>query len=94
MNFPSIKDDWKKIAKNNVTIALNVLYVKKEKHVMLMFQNITQIVKGRYSFNDFIWFHNDLMSMTLSCSTKTINIIKKNPSKYYGDFYCLDCFHC
>ena len=54
MNFPSIKDDWKKIAKNNVTIALNVLFVKKEKHVMLMFQNITQIVKGRYSFNDFI----------------------------------------
>ena len=89
MNFPSIKDDWKKIAKNNVTIALNVLYVKKEKHVMLMFQNITQIVKRRYSFNDF-----KLRSMTLSCSTKTINIIKKNLSKYYGDFYCLDCFHC
>ena len=89
MNFPSIKDDWKKIAKNNVTIALNVFYVKKEKHVMLMFQNITQIVKRRYSFNDF-----KLRSMTLSCSTKTINIIKKNPSKYYGDFYCLDCFHC
>ena len=31
INFPSEKDDWKKIEKNNVTIALNVLYVKKEK---------------------------------------------------------------
>ena len=31
INFPSKKDDWKKIEKNNVTIALNILYVKKEK---------------------------------------------------------------
>ena len=31
INFPSQKDDWKKNEKNNVTIALNVLYVKKEK---------------------------------------------------------------
>ena len=26
INFPSEKDDWKKFEKNNVTIALNVLY--------------------------------------------------------------------
>ena len=31
INFLSEKDDWKKIEKNNVTIALNVLYAKKEK---------------------------------------------------------------
>ena len=31
INFPSEKVDWKKFEKNNVTIALNVLYVKKEK---------------------------------------------------------------
>ena len=31
-NFPSEKDEnWIKIEKNNVTIALNVLYTKKEK---------------------------------------------------------------
>ena len=30
-NFPSEKDDWKKLEENNVTIALNVLYAKKEK---------------------------------------------------------------
>ena len=29
MNFPSEKDGWKKFEKTNVTIALNVLYVKK-----------------------------------------------------------------
>ena len=31
INYPSEKDDWKKFEKNNVTIALNVLYAKKEK---------------------------------------------------------------
>ena len=31
INFPSERNDWKKFEKNNVTIALNVLYAKKEK---------------------------------------------------------------
>ena len=31
INLPSKKDDWEKFEKNNVTIALRVLYVKKEK---------------------------------------------------------------
>ena len=31
INFLSEKDDWKKFEKNNVTIALNALYAKKEK---------------------------------------------------------------
>ena len=30
IRFSSEKDDWKKFEKNNVTIALNVLYAKKE----------------------------------------------------------------
>ena len=32
MNFPSEKDDWKNFVKNNVAIALNILYVRKKKH--------------------------------------------------------------
>ena len=31
INFPLEKDDSKKIEKNNLTVPLNVLYVKKEK---------------------------------------------------------------
>ena len=31
IHFPSEKDDWKKIEKNNVTIVLNLFYAKKEK---------------------------------------------------------------
>ena len=33
INFTSQKDDWKKNEKSNVTIALNVLYAKKEKNI-------------------------------------------------------------
>ena len=49
INFPSEKDDWKKFEKNNITITLNVLYAKKN-YVLLIFQNITQIVKNELFF--------------------------------------------
>ena len=50
------KDDWKKIWKNNVTIALNIVYAKKGKiYILLIFQNITQIMKISYSFDDCKW---------------------------------------
>ena len=49
-NFPSVKDDSKKFEKNNVTIALYVLFTKKEKYILLMYQNITQIVKIKLFF--------------------------------------------
>ena len=31
IHFPSEQNDWKKIETNNVTVALNVLYAKKDK---------------------------------------------------------------
>ena len=31
INFPLEKEDWKKLEKNNIAIALNVFYAKKEK---------------------------------------------------------------
>ena len=32
--------------------------------------------------------------MTFSYSKRDITIIKRNKSKYNGDFYCLNCLHC
>ena len=37
MNFPSEKHDCKTIEKINVTIALNVLYAKKEKNIYCLY---------------------------------------------------------
>ena len=31
INFLLEKDDWKRFEKNNITVALNILYAKKEK---------------------------------------------------------------
>ena len=50
INYPSAKDDWKKLEKSNPAIALNVLYNKKEKYILLMFQKITQISKNKLFF--------------------------------------------
>ena len=55
IKFPSEKDIWKKIERNNTTIALTVLYPKNEKIYSAyvskqMFQNITQIVKNKLLF--------------------------------------------
>ena len=48
INFTSENNDWSKFEKNNVTIALNVLYAKKrKKYILLRFQKITQIVEKR-----------------------------------------------
>ena len=69
------KDDWEKIEKNNRAIALNVLYAKKEKkYILLMFQNITQIIKKQLIL---LMIPNG-KRMTLFCCKKTITIIKRN----------------
>ena len=50
MNFSSEKDDWKKIEKNSKTIALNVLYPRKKRYILLMIENITQTMKNKLFF--------------------------------------------
>ena len=48
--FPSEGGDCKQFEKNNVTIPLKVLYAKMEKYILLMFENITDIVKNKLFF--------------------------------------------
>ena len=36
IHYPSEKDYWKKFVKNNVKIALDVLYAKKEKNISFL----------------------------------------------------------
>ena len=50
-NLPSEKHDWKNFKKKNVTIALKKNFMlKKKKYILLMFQNITQLVKNKLFF--------------------------------------------
>ena len=48
--YPSEKDDLKKFEKNNVTITFNVLHAKEYIYILLIFQEITQIVKKKLFF--------------------------------------------
>ena len=50
INFPSEKDDSKIFEKYNLKNVLNVLHAKKEKYILPMSQNITQIVKNKLLF--------------------------------------------
>ena len=47
INYASKIDDWKTFEKNSLTIALNILYIKKSKCTVLIFQNITHPVKNK-----------------------------------------------
>ena len=80
ISYPSEKDDQKKnlrknFGKNNVTIPLNVLHAKKKRknYILFMFQKITQIVKKKLILLKIL----NGETMALSCSQKTICIIKR-----------------
>ena len=97
INFSSEKGDRKKFEKNNLTIALNVLSSKKQKMypayvsrnnsnrknqvIFLMIPN----GKGLEAKSKGWW--NYLTVKKLSALLRGIT------SKYYVDFYCLNCLH-
>ena len=52
INYTSERDDLEKIEKNNLMVALNVLYAKIYIYIYIlpMLQNITQIIKNKLLF--------------------------------------------
>ena len=67
INFPSRKDYQKAFEKNNVTIALNVLYPKKEKlYPAFVSKHNSKQWKTNYYFSDF----KQRTTMALSSSKK------------------------
>ena len=84
INFPSEIDDWKKFEKNKVTI-FHVLHAKKEKicpaYVSKHNPNREQQVVFLMIPNGKKTRSQAQRTMSLSCSKKTISIIKKNNIK-------------
>ena len=75
MNFPSKRDDFKKIEKNNVTITLNVLYAKKEKPFP---SYVSKHNSNREKQFILLMIQNgEKQQKALSFIKKTINIIKR-----------------
>ena len=83
--FPLEKVDWKIFEKNNVTIALNILYTKNEKIYPTYFSKHNSNLE-----NQVIFLNNSKQrSMSLACSKNisSISIIKTS------NVYCLNCLH-
>ena len=81
ISYLSEKQNWKKIEKNNLNTAFNVLHTK----ILSMFWNQTQSVKNKLLS---WWFQMGKVDIIL-----IICFIKRNNSKKNGDFYCLNCLH-
>ena len=90
INFPSEKDDWKKIEKNNVTIALNVLYTKKEK---IYPAYISKINSNREKQVILLMIPNGQRRWHYLVVKKLSVLLREITSKHHVDFYCLICFH-
>ena len=89
INFPSEKDDWKKFEKNNITIALNVFYAKKEK---IYPAYVSKHNSNREKQVILLMIPNRKECHHLPVK-KLLALLRGITSKHYGDFYCLNCFH-
>ena len=90
MNFPSEKDDWEKSEANNVTIALNVLYVTKEKTYP---DYVSKHNSNREKQVHLLMFPNGEGWHYLTVKKKVSALLREITSKHHGDFYCLNCLH-
>ena len=104
INFSSEKDDWKNFEKNNVTIALNVLYAKiypanvskynsnREKHVIsLIIPNEER--RGRSKTLAKRAKSKGRRCHYLAVKKKLLPLLRGITSKSTDDFYCLNCLH-
>ena len=83
-------DHWKTFAKNNPTIAPNILHIKEKEICSAYISKQNSACEKNNSLNDSKW--RRIMKMALSCSKVIICIIKQNNFKNKSDFYCLNCF--
>ena len=97
MNFPSKMIIEKKIEKKNVTVALNVLYAKKEK---IYPAYVSKDISNRENQVILLMISDEEKFKARSKGQKHYLAVKKLSalfrgisSKHHGDFYCLNCIH-
>ena len=89
MNKFSIRKRWlEKFEKNNPTIALNVLYAKKEK----IYPPYVSKHKSNREKQVFLLMIPKREGWHLTVK-KLSSLLRRITSKYHGDFYCLNWFH-
>ena len=70
-------------------MALNILYAKIEKYILIKFQNITEIVKKvillMISNGEKLWYYLAVKKISA--------LLRGTKSGYFDDFYCFNCLH-
>ena len=90
IKFPSEKDVRKKIEKNNVIIAVNVLYAKKEKKYP---SYVSEHNSNREKQVFFLMISNEEKQWHYLAVKKVSALLRGITSNNNGDFYCLNCLH-
>ena len=86
-------DDWKTFQKNNLTIALNILYIKeKEKEIYPAY--ISRHNSTREKQIILLMIPNEEKEGWHYLAVKKLfALLQRITSKNKGDFYCLNCLH-
>ena len=83
INFPLEKDDWEKFEKNNVIIALNVLYAKKEKVYPGNVSWLSPLLRGITSKHD-----GDFYCLYCFHSLRTKNKLESHKRAFENKDFC------
>ena len=89
IHFPSGPNEWQKFERNNNTITLNILYVKKIKKNIVYESKYNNKRKKQVillMIGDGIKYH-------YLAVTNLSGLLQGNSSNHEGDFYCLNCFN-
>ena len=89
IDFPPTNKDWKKFELNS-KVALNILYILHNKKIQLAY-------RSKYNLT----YDKEIILLMITDGEKWYYLVVKNlsglfkgiTSNYYGDFYCLNCFH-
>ena len=92
IKYPSKTDDWKTFKKNNLTVVLNILYIK-DKEIYSAF--ISKLNSTREKQIILLMIPNEEKEgrWHYLAVKKLSALLHRITSKNMGDFYCLNCLH-
>ena len=91
INYPSKIDDWKTFEKNNLTIALNILYTKEKETRPAYISKINSNCEKQINL---LMIPNEEKEGCHYLAVKKLSALLPGiTSKHKGDFYCLNYLH-
>ena len=89
INYPLEVDDWKTFEKNNLTFALNILYIKEKEMCPAYISKIISNCEKQL----ILLIPNEEKKDAIILQSKFSALLHGITSKHKVDFYCLKCLH-